>query len=152
MIHRLKHLVRQFLNSWASRTLAIGAVSTIVDLTTGRSLLALGFATVYATLCGLAVGSCFTFFANRSIAFQDATRSVGKPAIKFVIVTTLASLVHAQLTAWLHDSQKIDFVISKIIADICIFTVGQPLWLRYIVFPKGSTPSGNAASHSQTLR
>jgi sugar phosphate isomerase/epimerase len=111
---------------------------------------------------------------ERRLAIDHTRRSIdyaARAGARFVIVTFLASVVHSQFTAWLRDERGIDFVYAKMMADLAVFTFGQPLWLRYIVFPRSraetlaapETPETLAArlvqagsqvpgSHSQTLR
>jgi len=121
---------------WATRSLAVGAIATFIDICFGTSLLLVGVPTRWSAMSGVVLGAAFTFVANRYFAFREHNPKLAKPAVRFVVVTFFASVVHAQVVVWLRDGLGVPFVISKMIADIAIFTVGQLLLFRYIVFPK----------------
>ena len=71
-----------------------------------------------------------------------ATRcKLTKPALKFVLATSASMLIHGQLVVLLRDHAGVPFVVAKMIADIGVFSVGQLLLLRYLVFPKAKPPA-----------
>lgn len=121
---------------WATRSLAVGAIATGIDICFGTSLLLVGMPTRGAAMSGVVLGAAFTFLANRYFAFREHNPKLASPAFRFVVVTGLASIVHGQVVVWLRDGLGVPFVISKMLADIAIFTFGQLLLFRYIVFPK----------------
>lgn len=131
-------------NSWALRSLAIGGVATLLDIALGTTLLSLGLPTRAAAMIGVVLGATFTFFANRHFAFREHNPKLASPAIRFIIVTGLSSVVHGQLVVWLRDRYGVPFVISKMAADIVVFTFGQLLLLRYVVFPKKKHDAAHA--------
>ena len=45
-------------------------------------------------------------------------------------------LIHGQIVVLMRDHVGVPFVFAKMIADLGVFSVGQLLWLRYLVFPK----------------
>lgn len=131
-----RSLLRRLWSSWATRSLAVGAVATVVDVALGTTLLALGAPTRGAAMTGSIVGAAFTFLANRYFAFRDHAPALAAPAVRFVAVTLLSSALHGQVVVMLRDQAGVPFVVSKLIGDVLIFTFGQLLVLRYIVFPK----------------
>jgi putative flippase GtrA len=122
--------------SWATKSLAAGALATVIDLSVGATLLALGTPTRFSAMVGTIFGSTFTFLANRYFAFREHRPQVASPAVRFVAVTFISSLVHGQLVVMLRDLWGVPFVPAKMIADVCVFTFAQLFVLRYIVFPK----------------
>jgi putative flippase GtrA len=157
---RLKGLLLKLWKSWATRSLAVGAVATALDLAVGGTLLwqleahpvffehVLGFfgtPTRVSAMVGTLLGSTFTFFANRFFAFREHHPGVAYPALRFILVTVASSVVHGQLVVILRDRWGVPYVPSKMIADVCVFTFAQLFVLRYIVFPK---PKGPTASPS----
>lgn len=128
-------------NSWATRSLAVGAVATILDLVIGLSLKNFFHVeTRPAAMTGVIVGSTFTYFANRFFAFKEQNPQLASSMIKFIAVTVVSSLLHGQVVVWLTDTLNVPFALSKVLADLAIFSVGQLLLLRYIVFPKAKVP------------
>ena len=135
----LKASLLKVWESWATRSLAVGAVATVLDIGLGASLLAFGASTRLAAMVGVALGALFTFFANRHFAFRDHDPKLASPALRFVAVTVLSMLVHGQFVVWLRDSFGVPYVVSKMMADLAVFTFGQLLVLRFIVFPKAKS-------------
>jgi putative flippase GtrA len=134
---RLIAWVRWCYASWATRSLAVGAVATLIDicvLLVGTSVL--GLMTPVAAGLGVLVGSTVTFFLNKYFAFREHHPNLAPQALKFAIATGLAMLVHASLVGLLKDRVGIPVVLAKLAADLLVFSVGQLLLLRYVVFPK----------------
>lgn len=132
-------LLTRVWNSWATRSLAVGAAATVLDIALGTSLLTLGVHTRFSAMTGTALGAIFTFVANRYFAFRETTpskTSLGQSAVRFFILTALSSLVHGQVVVWLRDSLGVPFVPAKVVADLAVFTFGQLILLRYVVFPQ----------------
>jgi hypothetical protein len=81
--HRIWKKVR---DGWASRSLAIGAVATVLDLGLGNFLLhVLSMPTRAAAMAGTVLGATFIFFANRYFAFKEKNPKLGSPLLKFVV-------------------------------------------------------------------
>lgn len=188
-------LLKRLWGSWATRSLAVGAVATGIDLAVGVSLLTVGVSTLTSARVGVAIGSTFTFAANRYFAFREhnpnvTTRSlvfiitmsvavtmgsawaagfvpaavsvgwlfavgvlaVTMPAqihwlrhtdpdlkgqvLKFATSTIISMWLHGLLVEWLRDRMGVPFAISKMGADLVVFTFVQLLLLRYLVFKK----------------
>ncbi len=134
---KLKQRLHTIWNSWATRSLAVGALATGIDLIIGTSLNS-GFhvETRISAMSGSIIGGAFTYFANRFFAFKEKNPELASSMLKFVVVTCFSSIVHGQLVVWLHDSLAWPFVVAKMVADVAIFTFAQLLVLRYIVFPR----------------
>ena len=135
--------VRKVSRSWATRSLALGAVSTAIDLGLGGTLLASGAPTRTAAMAGTLVGSTFTFFANRYLVFREARPEVAAPALRFLLITLVSSVIHGQLVVQLRDRWGIPYAPAKMLADLCVFTFPQLFVLRYIVFPKRKAPTSS---------
>jgi putative flippase GtrA len=112
----------------------VGAVATVLDVVSGTLLLALGVPTRWCAMAGVVVGGTFAFFANRSFSFRQQGQPLGMPAVKYVLATGAAMLLHGQVVVWLRDSFGVPFVVSKVLADLAVFSLGQLVVLRYLVF------------------
>jgi putative flippase GtrA len=141
----MPHLFRRLWHSWATRSLAVGAASTLVDLAVLLLMVhAFGWANAPAAMVGVTVGSTFNFFANRHFAFRDHAPELAPQAARFVVATGLAMLVHAGVVHLLADRWALHVVLAKLVADVCVFTFGQLLVLRYFIFPRSSSPGAPA--------
>ena len=133
----LLRLVRRAWGSWATRSLAVGGVATALDVMVLLTCVKwLGMRNPVGAMVGVTFGSTFTFFANRHFAFRDHQPRLAPQAIKFALATGSAMVVHASLVWLLADRWLVPVVFAKLIADLCVFSVGQLLMLRYLVFPK----------------
>ncbi len=134
-------LVKRFLQSWASRSLAVGAVATGIDI-----LVLLACVDIFdlpnplAAMVGVLFGSTFTFFANRHFAFRDHNPELAPQAARFALFTALGMMAHAWVVYMFANRMGVPVVLAKLGADIIVFTVGQMLVLRYFVFPKKKEP------------
>ncbi len=138
---KLRQRLHTIWNSWATRSLAVGAVATVLDLAIGLSMKNFFHVeTRPAAMTGVIVGSTFTYFANRFFAFKEQNPQLASSMLKFIAVTVVSSLLHGQVVVWLTDTLNVPFAVSKVIADLAIFSVGQLLLLRYVVFPKAKVP------------
>lgn len=127
---------------WATRTLAVGAVATAIDVVILLLCVhAAGLPNPLAAMIGVLVGSTFTFFANKYFAFRDHNPKLAPQAAKFVAATGIGMLVHAQFVYLFADRLGLNVVLAKFGADILVFTVGQMLVLRYLVFPRSQSKS-----------
>ena len=144
------HWFRRVIDSWATRSLAVGAVATVFDIAVGSLLLfQLGASTRVAAMVGVVVGATFTFFANRYFAFKEHNPKLTGPAVRFVAVTLVSTLVHGQFVVWLRETVGVPFVAAKMVADVAVFSIGQLLLLRYLVFPKTKVPEAGAETAGQ---
>ena len=133
----LSGLVRKAWSSWATRSLAVGAMATALDIVVGLICLHLiNLPTRFSAMTGVAIGGTFTFFANRYFAFKEHNPKLAKPALKFILATGLGMVIHGQFVVLMRDHAGIPFVLAKVIADVGVFSVGQLLVLRYLVFPR----------------
>ena len=123
-------------SSWATRSLAMGSLATVVDLSFGAVLLLLHSPTRAAAMVGTCAGAAFTFFSNRYFAFREHNPKLASPALRFVLVAGASSVVHGQLVVMLRDWWGVPYVPAKIAADLVVFTFAQLLLLRYVVFPR----------------
>jgi hypothetical protein len=73
---------------------------------------------------------------NRHFAFRDHNPELAPQAIKFVISTMGAVAIHAGLVWLLSVQNGVNLYVAKLISDVAVFSVGQLLLLRYVVFPK----------------
>lgn len=132
--------LRRLSRWWAARSLAIGAVSTTLDLATGGLVLWLGGPTRAAAMLGNAVGTTWTYFANRHLAFKDHQAPLVGSAWKFALMQLGLGVIHGQVVVWLRDGAGLPYVLAKMTADLLVVTFPQ-LWLmRYVVFPRKPSP------------
>jgi putative flippase GtrA len=137
----LAHLWGRLARGWASRSLAVGAVATLIDV--GVLLVCvrlLGFPNPLGAAVGVTVGSTVAFFGNRSFAFQDAEPEMAPQLLRFVATVSVGIVVHASLVHVLADMFLVPVVLAKLIADLAVFGVGQLFLLRYVVFPEAKEP------------
>lgn len=133
----LKEKFRWAHQHWVSRSLMVGAAATALDiLILLVCVKGFGAPNPVGAMVGVLFGSTFTFFANRHFAFRDHKPNLAPQAVKFVSVTAVSMLIHAYLVHLLADNWGVPVVLAKMAADILVFSVGQLLMLRYIVFPK----------------
>ena len=134
-------LVRRAWDSWATRSLAMGAIATTLDvLTLLVAVKLLRWPNPAGAMAGVVVGGTFAFIANRKVAFAGARGTLGAQLGKFVLSTGAAMLVHAALIHALADRLHLPVLAAKLAADVAVFSVGQLLVLRYVVFPRERTP------------
>jgi putative flippase GtrA len=134
---KLKSLVLKAWQSWATRSLAVGGVATLLDIAILLGVIRLfQLPNPVGAAIGVTVGSTFTFFANRHFAFRDRHPELAPQAVKFVLTTVPAMAVHAGLVGLLADRFGVPVVISKLVADVLVFAIGNLLILRYVVFPR----------------
>ncbi len=140
-------------SSWATRSLAVGGIGAAIDIFILLVSLELfrvfgstcdggrcGWHTTVGAMIGVTFGSTFTFFANRHFAFRDHNPKLAPQAVKFLLTTLAAMAVHAPLVGLLTNRFHVNVVVAKILADILVFSVGQLLLLRYVVFPRRKEP------------
>lgn len=129
-----------------TRSLAIGAGATVIDVTIGMILSQIvGLATRPSAMLALSVGTTLNFLAHRYFAFRQQNAKVRDPAMKWLAMTIVQTLVHGQLMVMLRDWWGVPYVPSKLISDVLVFTVAQLLLVRYVVFGKPQQPEDEAA-------
>ncbi|HZH15424.1 MAG TPA: GtrA family protein [Archangium sp.] len=137
---------RHVWRSWATRSLAVGGVATALDILTLLACVKLArLPTPVGAGLGVMVGAVWAFWANRRFAFKDSQGALGPQVLRYGLATGGAMLVHAALVGWLADRVGVPVVLAKLAADVAIFTVGQLLLLRYVVFPRSAPPAPPAA-------
>jgi len=132
-------LVQRGMRSWAARSLQVGALATVVDvcvLVVCKKVLKLP--PPVAAAIGVAIGSTIAFFLNRSFAFRAQGTPVTGQAVKFIISTLIAMSIHAPLVGILADWLDIQVVIAKLLADVLVFSIGQLLAMRFLIFRKSA--------------
>ena len=90
-------------------------------------------------MLGVAVGSTVAFLGNRRFAFRSSARAWVPEALRFLAGTTVGMLFHAALVRTLADGVGVPVVLAKLVSDVCVFTFGQLLLLRFFVFPARRT-------------
>jgi len=133
-VSKVARLLERTWNLWATRSLAVGVVSTALDLGVGGLVLWLGAPTRAAAMTGTLLGAVFSYFANRAFAFRDADPS-GASLVRFALVTVVTSTIHGQFVVW-FSSMGLPYIAAKMASDVIVYSVGQLLLLRYVVFPK----------------
>jgi putative flippase GtrA len=139
----VRALLDRVLKSWAARSLQVGAVATVVDV--GVLLVCvriLRLPTPVGAAAGVAIGATLAFFLNRTFAFRAQGTPVTGQALRYVVSTLIAMSIHAPLVGILADWLDVPVIVAKLIADVLVFSVGQLLALRFLVFKK---PPGRPA-------
>lgn len=137
VLARAVALVRRLWASWATRSLAMGGIAAALDIATLLVAVKLfGWPNPVGAMAGVVVGGTFAFVANRKVAFTDARGTLRAQLVKFVLSTSGAMVVHAALIYALADRLGLPVIAAKLIADVLVFSVGQMLMLRYVVFPR----------------
>jgi putative flippase GtrA len=126
-------------DGWIARSLAVGAVGTVLGMGLGVVLLALGGSARWAAMAGTVLGATFAYFANRRFAFPEFRGGTGGSALRFALVTVASIAVHGQLVVWLMGL-GLPFLVAKVAADFIVFNLGQLVLLRYLVFPGPGKP------------
>jgi putative flippase GtrA len=122
---------------WAGMSTLFGSLSTVFDLGLVIFLVqGFHFNAVVAAPLGVFFGSAVNFTLNRLFAFRDSRGHLFFQAMRFFAGTVVAATVHAGVVYVLTDRWHVYYVISKFVADILVFTVGNLLLYRYLVFPK----------------
>lgn len=135
MIPKLKRLT----NLWATRSLLVGAIATVIDLSCVIALVELaGWPRVPSAMLGVTVGSTIGFLLNKYFAFRDHDRNVGPQAARYAVATAGAILLHGGFMFVLTNLIGIHYVLSKFIADLVVFSGGHLLAMRFLVFPRAA--------------
>ena len=130
-------VVQKVMASWAARSLQVGALATVVDvcvLLVCKKVL--NIPTPVAAAIGVAIGSTLAFFLNRAWAFRAQGTPVTGQAVKYIISTLIAMSIHAPLVGILADWLDVPVVVAKLAADVLVFSVGQLLAMRFLIFRK----------------
>jgi putative flippase GtrA len=126
---------------WATRSLAVGAVATLVDVCVLLVCVRLfGFPNPLGAAVGVAVGSTVAFFGNRIFAFADSEKEMGPQLVRFAATVSVGMVLHASLVHVLADLFAVPVVLAKLISDLAVFGLGQLFLLRYVVFPEAKEP------------
>lgn len=140
-------LLKKIIASWATRSLAVGAVATAIDVSIGSFLVyVLGLPTALSAMLALAVGSTVNFLGQRRFAFNE--QKVATPAARWALMTAAQSVVHGQLVQVFRDGWGVPYPLAKMGGDLLVFGVLQLVLLRVFVFPKkrAETPAPAAPS------
>ena len=140
-------LVQKVMASWAARSLQVGALATVLDvcvLLVCKKVLNLP--TPVGAAIGVAIGSTLAFFLNRAWAFRARGTPVTGQAVKYIISTLIAMSIHAPLVGILADWLDVPVVVAKLAADVLVFSIGQLLAMRFLIFRKTSRESSQKKS------
>jgi putative flippase GtrA len=130
-------VVQRVLRSWAARSLQVGALATLLDICVLLVCVrVLKLPTPVGAAVGVAIGSTLAFFLNRHFAFRAGDTPVAGQAVRYVVSTLIAMSIHASLVGILADRFDVPVVVAKLIADVLVFSIGQLLVLRFLVFRK----------------
>lgn len=133
--------VARLARGWATRSLAVGAVATLVDVCVLLVCVRwLGFPNPLGAAVGVSVGSTVAFFGNRWFAFTDADKEMAPQVLRFVATISVGIAIHASLVHVMADMFAVPVVLAKLIADLAVFGLGQLFLLRYVVFPLAKEP------------
>ena len=96
------------------------------------------------------MGSTLAFVLNRRFAFRDKSSPVAPQAFRYALTTLGAIAIHAPLVGILVDRLGVDLVVAKLMADVLVFSVGQLLLLRFLVFRKSPAVRQRHGDHAET--
>ena len=131
MLQKLKKVVA----SWATKSLAVGAVATAIDVAIGSFLVyVMQLPTASSAMLALAVGTTVNFLGQRRYAFKET--KVATPAAKWALMTAGQSIVHGQLVHVFRDWWGVPYPFAKMGSDVLVFGLLQLVLLRLFVFPK----------------
>jgi putative flippase GtrA len=140
-------LLSKVWRGWVTRSLAVGAVATAVDVSIGSLLVfVFDWPTAWSAMAALAIGSTLNFFGQRRFAFDE--KKVAMPAAKWAAMTAVQLLVHGQLVHVFRDWWGVPYPLAKMGSDIVVFGVLQLVLLRYVVFTKSKDAATAAPSES----
>ncbi|MFL5318691.1 MAG: GtrA family protein [Myxococcaceae bacterium] len=131
------------LQSWTVRSLMIGAVGSVVDLSVLLlTVKVLGFVAPLGAACGVALGAATNFTLNRRYSFKQDHLPFAGPAIRFAIGTAILTFIHAMVVSQLSNRFHAPLLVAKYSADVMVLLGGNLMLLRYVVFPKNAgTPA-----------
>ncbi len=135
---------KKLIASWATKSLAVGAVATVIDVSIGSFLVyVVQLPTAISAMLALAIGTTVNFLGQRRYAFNE--KKVATPALRWALMTAAQSLVHGQLVHVLRDWWGVPYPLAKMGSDVLIFGVLQLVLLRVFVFAR---PRAEAATSS----
>lgn len=123
--------LKRLWGSWATRSLVVGAVATAIDLAVGVSLLSFAHAsTVIAARVGVAIGSTFTFAANRYFAFREHNPNVTTRSLVFIVTM---SVVVTAASAWAAGFIPAPWTVGWLfgVGMLSVTMPAQIHWLRH---------------------
>jgi putative flippase GtrA len=130
--------VGSWLNRWATRSLAVGAVAAAFDWSTAATLLWAQVPTRVATMTGATLGATVSYLGNRFFAFQDIDRHSNSSLLRYATVVAVLIAIHGQTVVAL-TCVGFAFPAAKLTADMTVFNLAQLLLLRKFVFPPAPT-------------
>ncbi len=131
----MRRFFHRFFGLWATRSLMVGGLTTIVDLGCVVALVELfECSRVLAAAVGVAVGASLNFLLTKYFAFRDRDPNLAPQALKYAAATVAAMAVHAGFVFAFTHLLGVHYVISKFIADFVVFTCGHLLLVRYVIF------------------
>jgi len=123
--------------SWISISLVASFIATFFDLAVVIALVQWRhFNPAAAAPIGVTFGSTVNFGINKIFSFKDSVGHLHYQYMRFLLGTAVAAAIHAGFVYVFTNLLGIHYVISKIAADILVFTVGNLVLLRFVVFPK----------------
>jgi len=129
----MKRVISKLLNGWATRSLAVGACASLVDLGIGTLLATvLHVPTAFAAMAALTAGSTLNFLGQRRFAFKEA--AVALPAARWAAMTAVQIVIHGQLVQLFRDGWALPYPLAKLGGDVIVFGALQLVLLRYVVF------------------
>src|SRR5579863_8592670 len=86
---RMKQRLHRMWNLWATRSLLVGGVCTVIDVACMVTAVEIfHWPRVLAAMAGVAVGATLSFVLNKYFAFRDHDANVAPQAAKYVLATS----------------------------------------------------------------
>lgn len=144
MLHDLRAnpraTLKALVGSWVTVSLVANLVATVFDLGLVIALVQLGhLQPPLAAPLGVALGATVNFTINKVVSFRDVRGHWASQLLRFFGGTAVAATIHMGLMYLLTTKLHVFYVISKLLADVMVFTVGNIVILRFLVFPESAT-------------
>lgn len=156
--------IDKLVSHWVARSLAVGAVSTALDVAALLLLVrGLRLSTPLASALSVALGCAASFLLNKFLAFRDARTPLLPQAARYAATMAVAMSVHASLMYGLTERLGLHLLTAKLAADLLVFGCGSLWALRFVVFreafaegapslARSAPPSSQEAGHFLGLR
>jgi putative flippase GtrA len=123
--------------AWALRSTLFNALGSGLDYAIlPTACLVFGLPTPYGAMLGVACGATFSFTMNRWLVFSSPRGSLVGQALRYAVAMAALMSVHAWVAWALRDRLGVPLLAAKVLADVGVLAVSQPLVLRLLVFQR----------------
>lgn len=149
----LKTAAQRAWRSWVARSVSVSTAAFLVDVAIRWALYSgFGCSVRVSASVGVCFGTSLNFLGNRWVAFRAHHEPFLRPFVRWLVTTALQVAIHGQLSVMLVDWFHVPFLLATMVADFLVFTLGQLLLFRFVIFRKNpdaaksppSAPTGAA--------